>query len=165
MTGWRKSRVTAGPSRGHQRDCYSALLLSSQTLLPRRYDRPSPPWHPLFCLCTPFVTSAIILLIGIFKFLQDHIEFRGFCAPVWKLVLFSIGAVFSGGWLFLLGQWSLRVQLMLLYQRSDLSEAEFVAVKVGLGKGQPACGIARSHANGILFCMHTALREPDLSLS
>ena len=61
---------------------------------------------------------------------QEAIRFTGYHAPVWKLVVYCIGALFTGGWLFLLAQWSLRVQLRLLYQQCQLQDAEFVLVKV-----------------------------------
>ena len=62
--------------------------------------------------------------------LQEPLEFTGYHAPLWKLVVYCVCAALTGGWLFLLVQWSLKVQLKLLYQRCKLQEAEHVLVKV-----------------------------------
>lgn len=80
---------------------------------------------------------------------QDILGFEGYCAPVWKTLLYWALCVLTGGAAFLACQWYLGLRLLLAFQACPLASADHVVVTVrqrlGEGSALPCLG-ALTHA-------------------
>jgi hypothetical protein len=77
---------------------------------------------------------------------RDVASFEGFCSPWYKQLLFVVAGVCTGGLLWLLAKWSLRVRTLLRLARCPLRDAQYVRTTVSavvpgvrLGAGWGRC--------------------------
>lgn len=61
---------------------------------------------------------------------RDVASFEGFCCPWQKQLLFVVAGLCTGGLLWLLAKWSLRVRTLLRLRRCPLRDAQYVRTTV-----------------------------------